>query len=116
MVLVATAGAVLAVFVSALGGLAGAALALFAVVVGARAAGSLFYPDLELRIEEEGLQWRRRSAAWSTRVHSSFVSPWFIGWRTGRFRACGVFRAQLGDHEFRRLAVVLRHAGASPPG
>ena len=106
-----TVGSMLAVFFSGLNPAVSILLAIGGFGVGVRTAWLLLFPDLGLRIETEALFWRRRGKLWSSQVRSRFVSPWFIGWRTGSFGACGVFRGQLGEQAFRRLAVVLRHAG-----
>lgn len=89
-------------------------LGALAVLVGGRAVFRLLRPDLILRLDDEGLGYRR-GRQWSGHVRQPFVSPWFIGWRGRGLAGFGVFPYQLSKDQYRRLARCLRHSGSPLP-
>ncbi len=84
------------------------------LLVGARAIVRLLVPGLTLRLDADGLSYRRHGR-WSSIVRQPFVSPWFIGWRGDGWAGFGVFACQLAEDDFRRLARTLRQAGSPLP-
>ena len=108
LTLVATA----CVLAAALPVLLRASLALLALGSGSYAAWRLMRPRLKLRWRDATIEYQANPRCpWRCMPSGPrcFVSPWFIGWRDDRGRGHGLFRTQLGHHDFRRLAVLMRH-------
>lgn len=87
-------------------------LSLLALIAGAAAVRRFLNPRLRVRLIDDALEYQPRSGTGWRRMNAGqacFVSPWYLGWRGQKQRAYGIFRGQLADNDFRRLAVHLRH-------
>jgi hypothetical protein len=108
--------ALLAVWASSLSFVSGLALCAAIALAAASCIRGFLRPNLSLRVTDEGFQYREGPGGpWISFPPGArcFASPWYIGWRGRRWRAHGVFRAQLPPDQYRRLLVALRHRPAA---
>ena len=87
-------------------------LSVMAVALGLVWIKRLLRPALRIRLMNEAVEYRvAKHSRWQRLdpAAACFVSPWYVGWRSGGGWGYGVFRGQLAADEFRRLAVCLRN-------